>query len=191
MQADIDARIATFKEDLRTQSLTHVLRRHVLTGPCYALSEAAHFDLREKVARQYGLHPNDVYVVGSSKLGFSTAPTKPFRHFGESSDVDLAVVSETLFDSMWRKVHYYCEHGGFWSQFGEFKDYLFLGWIRPDKLPPGGSFAEADRWWTFFNELSRSGLYSSYKIRGAIYRNLYFLESYQLRGISACKDKLS
>lgn len=130
-------------------------------------------------------------MVGSCKLGFSIAPNKRYRHFGESSDVDIVVVSESLFDNLWEKLHYYADHGGYWERLQEFKNYLFNGWIRPDKLPPSNSFEMASEWWEFFNELSRSGAYSSFKVRGAIYKNWYFLESYQLRSVSACKDEIA
>lgn len=53
--------------------------------------------LRETLARQLGLDPSDVSLVGSSRLGFSLSPRHPLRPFcpGES-DLDLFVVSESL-----------------------------------------------------------------------------------------------
>lgn len=186
----MEARVSAFKNDLRIMSSVDIIRRHVIHGACYVLTDHAYYDLRSKVAAQYNLHPNDVYVVGSGKLGFSIAPKKRYRHFADESDIDVVVVSSTLFDVFWKKVHYYAEHGGYWEQCVQFKRYHFNGWIRPDLLPPEKSFEEALRWWTFFNGLSQSGLYSSFRVRGAIYRELYFLESYQLRSVSQCKDQL-
>ncbi len=187
---EISKRVAAFKNDLRQMGPVDVVRRHIIHGSCFVLTDAAYYDLRAKVAAQYRLHPNDVLVVGSGKLGFSIAPRKQYRPFCDTSDVDVVVVSNTLFDSFWKKVHYYAEHGGYWEQFQEFKDYLFHGWIRPDKFPPEKSFEDALEWWAFFNRLSQSGAYSSFKVRGAIYREWYYLESYQLRSVTACKDNL-
>ncbi len=188
--AQMEERVRIFKNDLRGMTPVDIIRRHVIHGSCYVLTDGEYYDLRSKVAAQYNLHPNDVYVVGSSKLGFSVAPKKRYRHFTDTSDIDVVVVSSTLFDSFWKKVHYYAEHGGYWEQFTQFKHYLFHGWIRPDKLPPDKSFEDALSWWAFFNGLSQSGLYSTFKVRGAIYREFYFLESYQLRSVSQCKDQL-
>lgn len=187
---EIEKRIAIFKDDLRKNGSTDTVRRHIIHGSCFALTDAAYHDLRSKVSAQYDLHPNHVLVVGSGKLGFSIAPQKQYRHFGDTSDVDVVVVSDILFDALWKSVHYYVEHGGYWEKFKDFKDSLFQGWIRPDKFPPEKSFEEAMKWWAFFNELSQTGAYSSFKVRGAIYRDWGFLESYQLRSVNACRDQL-
>jgi hypothetical protein len=162
----------------------------VIYGSCHVLTDAAYFDLRSEVANKFHIHPNEVLVVGSSKLGFSIAPTKRYRHFADSSDIDVVIVSRGLFDRMWKAVHTFWDQGGYWEGSREFKDYLFRGWIRPDKLPSAKSFSLANDWWEFFNALSSTGKYSMYKIRGALYMDWYFLEAYQLRGVSACLDHL-
>lgn len=161
-----------------------------MSGGCAILTDSAYFQLRAAVAEKYEIHPNDVLVVGSSKLGFSIAPRKRYRHFGETSDVDLVIVSSDLFDQIWKAVHVFWHQGGYWDKHLDFKSYLFQGWIRPDKLPPARTFALANDWWKFFNTLSSGGRYSLYKIAGALYRDRYFLEAYQLRGVSACLEEL-
>jgi hypothetical protein len=184
----IAERIARFRDDLIAMKAVDVVRKHVIHGSCYVLTDDAYLHLRSEVANRYGLHPNDVLVVGSGKLGFSIAPLKRYQHFCDTSDVDVVVVSNVLFDDLWKKLHHYVEQGGYWENFVGFKDYLFNGWIRPDKLPSAESFAMAKEWWEFFNRLSRSGIFSTFKVRGAIYRDWYFLESYQLRSVSSCQD---
>ena len=187
---EINNRIRTFKEELVALAPVDVIRRHLLAGGCAVLDDGSYFELRAAVAAQYAIHPNDVLVVGSSKLGFSIAPTKRYRHFGESSDVDVVIVSPALFDRIWKAVHSYWIQGGYWERQGQFKHYLFQGWIRPDKLPPAQSFALANDWWKFFNALSAGGRYSLYKIAGALYKDWDFLEAYQLRAVSACIEEL-
>lgn len=187
---EIDDRIAAFKGDLATLSLRDIVRRHIISGSCAALEEDAYYGLRAAVAAKYELHPNEVLVVGSGKLGFSIAPQKRYRHFSDTSDIDVVVLSPNLFRRVWRSVHSYEEQGGFWGRAGSFKDYLFQGWIRPDMLPNAPSFEIANDWWKFFNSLSSSGQYSPYKIRGALYEDWYFLESYQARAVSSCVDDL-
>lgn len=186
----IEKRIADFKADLKLLRPVDIVRRHIISGPCYVMNDTAYYELKTKVADQYKLHTNELCVVGSGKLGFSIAPKKQYQHFSETSDVDVVVVSAKLFDMFWKKVHYYVEHGGYWEQLADFKKYHFHGWIRPDKFPPEKSFDEAQKWWTFFNELSSTGRYSTFKVRGAIYRDWDFLESYQLLSVTACKEKV-
>jgi len=186
----VNARVATFKDDLASLPALQVIRRHVIYGDCAVISQSQYFDLRSEVAEEYAIHPNEVLVVGSAKLGFSIAPKKRYRHFADTSDIDVVIVSANLFDQIWRAVHHFWAQGGYWERSAQFHEYLFQGWIRPDKLPSAKSFELANEWWEFFNRLSASGKYSVYKIAGALYRDWYFLEEYQLRGVSACADEL-
>lgn len=189
--AEVLTRMERFKGDLTDLSPLQMIRKHVIYGDCAAITQAQYFDLRSEVAERYEVHPNEVLVVGSAKLGFSIAPNKRYRHFADTSDIDVVIVSSKLFDQIWRSVYHFWSQGGYWERAGHFKKYLFQGWIRPDKLPPASTFLFANEWWAFFNQLSASGKYSMYKIAGALYRDWYFLEAYQLRGISACVDGLT
>jgi predicted nucleotidyltransferase len=187
---DIDLRMRSFRDDLSALTSVQMIRKHIISGECAVISSAQYFELRSEVADRYEVHPNEVLVVGSGKLGFSIAPKKRYRHFTDTSDIDVVIVSPRLFDRMWKAVHYHWSHGGYWERSAQFMAYLFQGWIRPDKLPPARTFELANEWWEFFNFLSSTGKYSVYKIVGALYRDWYFLEAYQLRGVSACADEL-
>lgn len=187
----IDKNILEFKEELKILSPIDIIRKHIIHGSSFILSNTIYYELRSIIAEKYSLHTNDVLIVGSAKLGFSIAPNKQYKHFGDTSDIDIVVVSLKLFDDLWKQVYTYWESGGYWENFVKFKDYLFQGWLRPDMLPPSKSFVAATEWWNFFRELSSSGKYSSIKVRGAIYKNWDFLESYQLRSVINCRDRLS
>jgi hypothetical protein len=53
---------------------------------------------REQLADRFGVGSQDVCIVGSAKLGFSIAPTQfgvPFTH---TSDVDVVLISEEIFN---------------------------------------------------------------------------------------------
>jgi hypothetical protein len=53
---------------------------------------------REQVAERFEVGSQDVCIVGSAKLGFSPAPTDKFgTPFAETSDVDVVIISDTLF----------------------------------------------------------------------------------------------
>lgn len=188
--ADIELKIRSFQEELAVLTPVEMIRKHIIHGECAVMSMEQYFDLRSEIANKYEVHPNEVLVVGSSKLGFSVAPTKRYRHFTDTSDIDVVIVSSGLFDQMWKAVHHYWDHGGYWERSAQFKAYLFQGWIRPDKLPPAATFELANDWWQFFNYLSSTRKYSVYKVAGALYRDWYFLEAYQLRSVSACADEL-
>jgi predicted nucleotidyltransferase len=190
VQNQIEDRINAFKSDIGSLLPIQVVRKHVIYGNCCVLSEDLYFDLRSEVAERFRLHPNEVLVVGSAKLGFSIAPHKRYRHFGDESDIDVVLVSPTLFDEIWEATFAYWRDGGYWEQERDFKEYLFRGWIRPDKLPPASTFSMCSDWWEFFRALTNGGKYGYYKIAGALYKSWYYLEDYQEICAKGCKQEL-
>ena len=80
-----EKRLYEFKEDLGFLSPIQIVRKHIIFGECCMLSQREYFDLRSEVADHFGLHPNEVLVVGSTKLGFSVAPNKRYRPFRDTS----------------------------------------------------------------------------------------------------------
>ena len=184
---EISPRIDVFKGDLQQLSDARVVQKHITFGDCFILDMDRYFNLKSAVAERSSLHPSEIIMVGSGKLGFSIAPQKRFRHFGNDSDIDLAVVSAPLFDQMWTEVFEYSREGAYWPEAGEFKNYLFRGWIRPDKLPSAHTFQVRRDWWDFFQELEKNGQYGPYKLRAGVYRTWHFLESYQATAVLGCR----
>lgn len=125
-------------------------------------------------------------MVGSGKLGFSIVNSKRYRPFSDTSDIDVAIISPILFDAIWHNVYDYSFSGGYWPEEKAFKEYLFRGWIRPDKLPPSHKFALCKDWWDFFRSITSTGRYGPYKISAGLYRNWHFLETYLSVCINEC-----
>ncbi len=170
-----------------------VVQKHIIGGDCFTLTSDQHFELKRAIADKFSLNPHYVVVVGSAKLGFSIARTKRYRHFGNDSDIDIAIVSDRLFDEVWQQVFEYSESPGrdiYWDRDNAFKTYLFRGWIRPDKLPPPGGFAYKAEWFEFFRSLTASGAFGEYKIAAGLYRSMYFLERYQGICTMQCQQEL-
>ncbi len=186
----LDIRIDEFKKDIINNTPLDIVRKHIIFGSCAEITKEQYFNLRSEVASKFKIHPNEVLVVGSAKLGFSIAPKKTFRRFSDSSDVDLAIISSELFNVFWKEVFSFWEQNGYWDKFDDFNRYLLRGWIRPDKFPSSKSFQRSSEWWEFFKSLSGDRRYSSYKIVGAIYRDWHFLESYQMQSVKKCKLQL-
>lgn len=183
-------RLAMFKEALVSDQTDEALvDQYVLHGSCFAIAEDQHYALKDQVSRQFGLEIHqDVFVVGSAKLGFSIAPHKRYREFGDRSDIDLAIVSHELYQRVWHEAHSYSESGVDWPRRRDFESYTAWGWIRPDKLPSGASFAFSTEWWRFFRALQQSRRYGPYKIAAGLYHDVGFLRKYQMRAISACRS---
>ena len=188
--SNITVRIQAFKSDLLLLTDSMMVQKHITYGDCFVLGQGDYFELKSEVSDRFRVHPSEVVVVGSGKLGFSIAPSKRYRIFGDESDIDLAIVSTTLFEQIWTDVFEYTNEGESWQDEKEFKDYLFRGWVRPDKLPPANKFAFCREWWDYFRGLERQGRYGDYKIRAGIYKSWRFLESYQTSAVRGCREEI-
>lgn len=182
----IHQRIQRFRQDVESYDDTFVVQRHITFGESYILADDQYFELKREVSVQLNIHPNQVVVVGSAKLGFSIAPQKRYRHFGNYSDLDLAIVSNDLFDSYWLRVFEYRENSGNWAKENLFKGYLFRGWVRPDCLP--ATMSLRSEWFEYFRNLTATGRYGPYTINAGIYQSWAFLEKYQARAVAQCRS---
>ena len=153
-EEEIFSRLEAFQSDLANQEPIDIVRKHIVFGECAVISPETYFCLRDTVAKKFSLHPNDVLVVGSAKLGFSIAPDKEYKIFGENSDIDVAIISSYFFELIWKDLHRFISQRGYWEGQNNFNKFLFRGWIRPDKLPFEYGFKFAKEWWEFFNKLS-------------------------------------
>lgn len=64
--------------------------------PCPALYEA----FRTWLAQNLSVHRKDITLVGSARVGYSLKPSSFGRAFTADSDLDLVVISESLFSSL-------------------------------------------------------------------------------------------
>ena len=72
----VEDRISYFRAELPHGSAVDLVRKHITSGECFALSPNSYFDLKARVAGKFRIHPAEVVVVVSAKLGFSLAPEK-------------------------------------------------------------------------------------------------------------------
>ncbi|HEU0301634.1 MAG TPA: hypothetical protein VFR37_19420 [Longimicrobium sp.] len=165
-----------------------MLRKRVIFGTSYVFpNNDDHFALISSVADHFKVHPANVLIVGSAKLGFSIAPKKRYRYFNDRSDIDVVVVSEQLFDEIWWEIHSTAVRRFDWPQRQDFAKYLMRGWIRPDMFPNINT-PRVSNWWNFFTDLSR---HVGVRVRGALFRNWNFLESYHGENIQNCALELA
>ncbi|WP_146179823.1 hypothetical protein [Micromonospora sp. RP3T] len=190
--AEPGSRVASFTAAMGTTlDDSAIVDQYVLHGSCYAIQEEQHYALKREVAHQFNLEVSrDIFVVGSAKLGFSIAPNKRYRYFGDRSDIDIAIVSHDLYQKVWHEVHSYAESGADWPRRESCEGYLAWGWIRPDKLPSGRSFTFASEWWEFFRALQRGGKFGPYKVAAGLYHDIEFLRRYQMRAVGSCRTAL-
>jgi hypothetical protein len=181
----IAGRVARFRGDLASFDAGTLVQRHITTGSSYLLDEAQYHLLRARVAAEFGLHANEILVVGSAKLGFSIVKEKRYRAFGEESDIDVAIVSSSLFDEFARATFDFWRQQRYWTRYQKYVEYQFRGWIRPDYLP--NSLARGQAWWEFFRRLTSEGLFGPYQIKAGLYKSWHYLDSYHAVCIEECR----
>jgi len=179
--------IKSFKYDLFNLSDAELVNKYYFSGSAFAFEDEQLYRLRQTVSDFFNIDYNQVFMVGSAKLGFSIKPSRRFKPFYDKSDVDLVIVCKTLFEEIWTDIFSFEKSGGYWPKMQQFKTYHFKGWIRPDMLPLEKTFTLTKKWWDFFENLSGSGEFGPYKVRGGLYHSRYFFDAYQTKCFEQCR----
>src|SRR3989304_1810539 len=62
---------------------------------------AVYEHLRDWLGRCLKVHPKEITLIGSARIGYSLAPVPDFgRPFNDKADLDLSVISNSLFDRL-------------------------------------------------------------------------------------------
>lgn len=192
---EYEARLRSFQADLSRPS-SEIVQKHILTGSPIVLTPDDYFVLRQEVALHFGIHPVEVVLVGSCRVGFSLTdkPKKKrprYSRLETSSDLDLAVVSSKLFHRLWDAVFEYSRTNIAFSGSPEgtqFRYTLFQGWIDPRGLPPVRRFELSNRWISFFDGLSRDRRFGNRRASARVYRDWSGLAAYQQIAVDRCKQ---
>jgi predicted nucleotidyltransferase len=180
--------IERFKAALRDQSLTEklIVQKYIIHGTPYIFkdNENKYFDLKHEIATNFNEHFECVRMIGSAKLGFSIAPRKLWRSFSDESDIDIAIISQSIFEQFW--IDLYDFNISLTSRtekeqksYRDFLEYLFKGWLRPDLFP--FKYLRKNEWFDFFKSISYK--YGYQKIACAIYYSDDFFEKYHTLNI--------
>lgn len=95
-----DARdLLTIASQVTSDELEAIVRLWISEGIPFAFRQtpAVYEILRRWIAQRLEIHPKEITLVGSARLGSSAAPAKVGVPFGRHSDLDWAAISETLF----------------------------------------------------------------------------------------------
>lgn len=193
LDARIDQRIRTFRGRLASQDdEVQIVDEFLLHGSCHGLDDGSYFQIKRRIADRFDLHvESDIFVVGSAKLGFSISPRKLWRPYDGESDIDVAIVSRTLYERAWHELYDYARSGADWPERQRFFDYHARGWLRPDMAPSSPMLVMGSEWWEFFRELKLLRIAGARKINAAIYHDAFFLRRYQAAAVAACRQDLS
>ncbi|MHA3104740.1 hypothetical protein [Acinetobacter sp. ANC 3791] len=180
---------------LDVSDLLDFCRQNLLQGIPYVFyqNKENYYKFRKRIAEHWDIHFQDIYITGSASLGFSIVKQ---TDFSLDSDIDVAIVSQKLFDRIMESIHkYQLKLREFRAdltrdqikKYHIFLEYSAMGWIRPDLLPINlveeVNFLKND-WFNFFDSISNNqSEVGNYEVNAGIFKSHYHLEEYTLLGL--------
>jgi hypothetical protein len=183
-----------FKSKLRDVAISDldIVQECITYGGAFVFADddAKYFELKRTIAQKFESNPQDVIMIGSAKLGFSISPLKLWKPFSDESDIDMVIISSTIFDKIWKELHnlninLMNREEKEDEKYRKFLDYFFKGWLRPDLFP--FSYEGKKECLYFFKSISY-GEFGDHKISGAVFRDLDFYESYHTKNIRTIRQ---
>ena len=178
----------TIKNDLLTMEAYDFYLKHIV--------KSHNWYFKEIVSSNLKINFHSVQMVGSAKTGYSLSPKKvlqPFHNedFGkESSDIDIAIVSERLFAYFWDKLR---QTRGIYNQYYYrfITGSIFRGYINDKNLQKIDNIREEwDDMISPINLMLQDKLRFEHPITYRIYRSWDDLEEYQMLGINKARIAL-
>jgi hypothetical protein len=195
-----------FRELLRVQPLDDILDQYIFAGVPYVFrARPGNADtLYSHLSRELTVEARNIRIVGSAKMGFSLSPDNFPRRFNRSSDIDVIVVDERLFDRVWTTLlewHYPRRTKGlsaadtdwarhrrreiYWGWFSP-EQIKFDGLSLPDVLKPVRDISTA--WFNAFRTLSHFPEFTSRDVSGRLYRTWQHARMYHRDGLKQVRS---
>ncbi len=185
-----------FRRQLIEKSPNELVQAFLFDSPpyCFASDPALYQTFREQICNKFKIHPQNFTIIGSAKMGFSLHPARFGKPFCEASDIDVVLVSEELFQTLWieliefRRTVLYKLNPNIRKNFERLQNTLFFGNVRLDKL--SNDFVFAKEWWEFFNMMSVDQRFGPRRIRAAIFKTWRHVSFYYENSIGKIKESL-
>lgn len=190
----VSASLEQFRQRLASGIAPHAIVRELIThGGSSVLDGQTYARLRELAGDVLQVSPNQsIFLVGSAKLGFSIKPRRRYGVFNDDSDIDLAIVSSSLYERLWGEARRYSRRGGLWENDTKihFKNDHSNGVIKPYVVPDSDGIPTRRMLFDVQAQLQRVGG-SPYPVTLAVWHSMDALEEYQILAVSMCQEALS
>lgn len=95
-----------FLKELDNTAPELIAQRWIIDRTPYIFSDdqKAFVNWKSQLASDIEVDGRAITIIGSACIGFSLSPTKNFREFNLSSDIDIAIISAYHFDVAWRSI---------------------------------------------------------------------------------------
>jgi hypothetical protein len=187
-----------FQARLLSDELEQILDEVLLAEEAVHVSAEQRAMLEKSIREAYSVSATylTLYIVGSSKLGFSISEKRlidgrilpRYRLYRAESDIDVAVVSKAIFEILWDELSIHAHsHARIPWDSGRLGDYMVYGWLRPDHFPRGVRLRRCDNWWDLFRRLSSDSRLGRRAVRGGLFHSVDHMRRYQLRALRECR----
>lgn len=187
-----------FRELLNTHPIDWIIDNHLFDGlPFYSChSPEVHDQMVHEIAAGLEIPQIDICVIGSARIGFSLSPAKFGQPFGEYSDIDILVVSQSLFDPSWldmlnrwgrKRIRLNDQTKRRLENHREYH-YVYNGWIYPGSLVQVLGIGQ--RWLRTFNGLSRITALAGRTVGGRLYRTWDHARYYHRWSLGRVKEEI-
>jgi len=193
------------RNDLKSLDPKDFYLKHIVKSHNWYFSDYLHIPqdelvdrmdfFKEIVSTKLNINFHSLQIVGSAKTGYSLSPKKLLKPFHDeipgvpSSDIDIAIVSDRLFQSFWGELR---KKKGLWNQhyYRQLTESIFRGYINDkDLLKIPGPRERLEGLVNPINMTLQDKLGFVHPITYRIYRSWDDLEEYQLIGISKAQKK--
>jgi len=149
---------------------------------------------KTKLANAIEVDPACIILVGSSAVGISLNPAKHFKRFDETSDIDVAVVSNYHFTVAWRflrtqghrRTHVDAKTRIAWDE--HVRRFIYWGTIATDKLL--GILPFGPQWLSAVTEMTRVTPTVGRDIKLRIYSDYESLRTYQVLSAQNAREDI-
>ena len=185
-----------FRKLIESKKLEIVVNSLLLEGSVFYFRQnrGRYLDFKNKISAELHVHPKNIEVVGSARLGFRLKSEKLGEPFGADSDIDVAIVSSNLFEEAWLQLIFI--ENKMWHELTpkerinimECKGDIYWGYIRPDRITTRIKFSRW--WWKIFEQLSSREEYGGRKIRGRLFKSWKHVQRYYCYSVQCLMEEL-
>lgn len=186
-----------FKTELLKEEISWVASKWILDRPPEIFCDDVHEYIywKELLSAKIGVDSRAISFTGSSCTGFSLNPSKDFRYFNDSSDIDVAIISQYYFDISW---HFLRNLGSERHSFTPTQKFsikehvnrlIYWGTIATDKIISILPFGSV--WVRALDEMAKVTPTEGREINVRIYKDFESLRAYHINNLKNLKDDLT
>ncbi|WP_155299120.1 hypothetical protein [Deinococcus kurensis] len=189
--------------EIRLKGIDRFLDEHILCrqSHIFSLNPAGENLFFQHISQSLNVDPANIIIVGSAKTGISMSPSKFGRQFLPESDIDVIVISPSIYDDFWLTIaefayphksvidsHLRTITKDVMRQF--FWGSLHVPSLTPYEITYSERYANLrdyrSQWFTAFKGLSKYYNYPEFSartVKGRLYRSLEHAKMYHRSGV--------